>query len=156
VTSPSHIGHWSLVIGHLRRRQPPGGFVYPLLLLSILIIGITTAAVGEVWSTQIKRDKEEELLFRLGEFRRAILLYQADHNRPPKELKDLLLDQTQLQTRRYLRRIYSDPMTGKPDWKLDLKVDPAGTVSGIQDVHSRSKEKSLKLLDGTKDVYQDW
>jgi type II secretory pathway pseudopilin PulG len=156
VTSPSRIGQWALGAGHLRRRQPPGGFIYPLLLLSILIIGITTAAVGEVWSTQIKREKEEELLFRLGEFRRAILLYRADHNRFPKELKDLLLDRTQLQVRRYLRRIYSDPMTGKPDWKLDLMVDPTGTASGIQDVHSRSKEKSLKLLDGKKDVYQDW
>jgi hypothetical protein len=29
-------------------------------------------------------------------------------------------------------------------------------VSGIQDVHSQSKEKSLKILDGKKDVYQDW
>ncbi len=151
------IGNWSLRhIGHFRGGRSPRGFVYPLLLLSILIIGITTAAVGEVWSTQIKREKEEELIFRLGEFRRAILLYRADHNRLPKELKDLLLDRTQLQVRRYLRRIYSDPMTGKPDWKLDLMVDPTGTASGIQDVHSRSKEKSLKLLDGKKDVYQDW
>jgi type II secretory pathway pseudopilin PulG len=151
------IGNWSLRrIGHSRGGRSPRGFVYPLLLLSILIIGITTAAVGEVWSTQMKREKEEELLFRLGELRRGILQYRVDHNRFPKELKDLLVDQSQLQTRRYLRRIYSDPMTGKPDWKLVLMVDPSGTVSGIQDVHSQSKEKSLKLLGGTKDVYQDW
>ncbi len=130
--------------------------MYPLLLLSILILGITMAAVGEVWSTQIKRDKEDELLFRLLEFRRAILRYRVDHNRFPQELKDLIQDRTQLQTRRYLRRIYSDPMTGKPDWTLALARDPSGVVSGIQDVHSRSKEKSLRVLDGTKDKYQDW
>ncbi len=156
MTSPSRIGHWSLVVGRWRRRQAPGGFIFPLLLLSILIIGITAVAVGEMWSTQMKREKETELLFRLSEFRRAILQYRLDHNQFPKELKDLLLDRSRLTTRRYLRRIYSDPMTGKPDWKLALVVDPTGANSGIQDVHSQSKAKSLKILDGNKDTYQAW
>ncbi len=157
MTSSSRIGHWPFVIGHWRRRRPPAGFIYPLLLLSILIIGITAAAVGEVWSTQMKRERETELLFRLSEFRRAILQYRLDHNQFPTELKDLLLDRTQLATRRYLRRIYTDPMTGKADWKLDLVVDRTGTASGIQDVHSRSKDKPLRILLGKKaTTYQDW
>ncbi|HSB77791.1 MAG TPA: hypothetical protein VLM91_03325, partial [Candidatus Methylomirabilis sp.] len=66
------------------------GIIYPILLLSILVIGIATAGVSEVWSTQVKREKEEELLYRLGEFRQAILRYKTDHNRLPMELKDLL------------------------------------------------------------------
>jgi len=114
-----------------------------MLLGSILIVGIATAGVAQLWSTQVKREKEEELLFRLGEFRRAITRYQADHNQLPKELKDLLLDSTQLQTQRYLRQIYTDPMTGKADWDLQLLADRTGTVSGIQDVHSKSKAKPL-------------
>lgn len=117
-----------------------------MLLGAILIIGIATAGVAELWTTQIKREKEAELLFRLGEFRRAIARYRADHNRLPKELKDLLEDRTQLQTRRYLRRIYTDPMTGKADWSLKLVTDRAGVVSGIEDVHSTSAGKPLKTL----------
>jgi len=130
-----------------------------MLLGSILILGVATAGVAELWSTQVKREKEEELLFRLGEFRRAIVRYRADHNRLPKELKDLLEDKTQLQTRRYLRRIYPDPMTGKADWDLKVVADRAGVISGIEDIHSKSTGKPLKALpgkptDGT--TYKDW
>jgi len=139
--------------------RSPRGIVYPMLLGSILIIGVATAGVAELWTTQIKREKEEELLFRLGEIRRGIIRYRADHNRLPKELKDLLDDRTQLQTRRYLRRIYPDPMTGKADWDLKLIVDRTGAVSGIEDVHSKSAGKPLKSLPGKKAesaTYKDW
>ena len=133
------------------------GAIYPLLLISIMVVGVATAAVAELWSTQVKREKEEELLFRLGEFRRAIIRYRADHNRLPKELGDLLMDRTQMQTRRYLRRIYTDPMTGKADWELKLLADRTGAIAGIQDVHSRSPGKPLRQLPGTNvETYKDW
>lgn len=130
-----------------------------MLLAAILIIGIATAGVAQLWSTQIKREKEEELLFRLDEFRRAIIGYRTDHNRLPKELKDLLEDRTQLQTRRYLRRIYPDPMTKKADWNLKLVADRAGIVSGIEDVHSTSAGKPLRSLlnkPAETSTYKDW
>ena len=139
--------------------RSPRGIVYPMLLGAILIIGVATAGVAELWTTQIKREKEQELLFRLGEIRRAIVRYRADHNKLPKELKDLLDDRTQLQTRRYLRRLYTDPMTGKADWSLKLVVDRAGVVSGIEDVHSTSAAKPLKSLPGKNaegSTYKDW
>jgi len=136
------------------------GIIYPMLLLSIAIFGIATAAAAELWSTQIKRDKEEELLFRLGQFRNAIIQYRTDHNSLPKELKDLLVDSTQLQRRRYLRRIYKDPMTGKNDWDLKLLADRTGTSAGIQDIHSRSEGVPLKVLTdqagASKKTYHDW
>jgi type II secretory pathway pseudopilin PulG len=139
------------------RLGTPRGIVYPMLLGSILIIGVATMGISHLWTTQIKRDKEEELLFRLGEFRRAIIRFRADHNRLPKELKDLLEDKTQLQTRRYLRRIYTDPMTGKTDWDLKVVIDKAGVVSGIEDVHSKSAGKPLKSIPGkTATSYKDW
>jgi type II secretory pathway pseudopilin PulG len=134
----------------------PRGVIYPVLLIGILVIGVATAGVAELWSTEVKREKEEELLFRLGEIRRAIARYRADHNRLPKELKDLLDDRSQLQTRRYLRRLYPDPLTGKVDWKLDLLSDRSGVVSGIQDVHSQAKGKPLKVFVGKKDSYGEW
>jgi type II secretory pathway pseudopilin PulG len=137
----------------------PRGIVYPMLLGSILVIGLATAGVAELWTTQVKREKEEELLFRLGEIRRGIVRYRADHNRLPKELKDLLDDRTQLQTRRYLRRLYTDPMTGKADWNLKLVADRTGAVSGIEDVHSRSAEKPFRSLPGKpadSTTYKDW
>ncbi len=128
-----------------------------MLLGSILIIGIATAGVAELWSQQVKREKEAELLFRLGEFRRGILLFRADHNRFPNALKDLLLDSSQLRTRRYLRQIYTDPMTGKADWQLKIQMDRTGATSGIQDVHSKSEGKPLKIFTGVNATsYKDW
>jgi type II secretory pathway pseudopilin PulG len=141
-------------------RRSPRGVIYPILLISILVIGVATAAVAELWSTEIKREKEEELIFRLREFRQAIALYRVAHNGLPKELKDLLQDRTQLQTRRYLRRIYTDPFTGKADWKLDIVRDPSGVISGIQDLHSQAGGKPLKAVIGKQgkqvDSYLDW
>jgi type II secretory pathway pseudopilin PulG len=138
------------------RGRPPRGAIYPVLLITILVLGVATAGVAQLWSTQVKREKEAELLFRLGEFRRAIARYRADHNRWPKELADLLEDRTQLQVRRYLRRIYPDPMTAKADWVLDLQADRTGTVAGIRDVHSRSEGKPLKVLAGKGPSYREW
>ena len=86
--------------------------VYLALLFSVTLIGIATAVAAPLWRTQLQREKEEELLFRLGEFRQAIAAYRAAHNRLPQKLEDLLEDKTQLATRRYLRRIYPDPVTG--------------------------------------------
>ena len=149
----------SAVRSRLSVLQSPRGIVYPMLLGAILIIGVATTGVAQLWTTQIKREKEQELLFRLGEIRRAIVRYRADHSKLPKELKDLLDDRTQLQTRRYLRRLYTDPMTGKADWSLKLVVDRAGVVSGIEDIHSTSAAKPLRSLPGKNaesSTYKDW
>jgi hypothetical protein len=35
----------------LAARRPPRGIVYPLLLASILVIGVATAGVAELWTT---------------------------------------------------------------------------------------------------------
>jgi type II secretory pathway pseudopilin PulG len=115
-----------------------------------------TAVAAPLWRTVVQREKEEELLFRLREFRQAMAAYQAAHNRLPQKLEDLLEDKTQLATRRYLRRIYPDPMTGKADWALEFQVDRTGAVSGIKDLHSRSPGIGMKRVSGKGERYQDW
>ena len=140
----------------LRLGNPPRGMIYPLLLIAILVMGVATMGAAELWSAQVKREKEEELLFRLNQFRQAILQYRAAHNGYPRELKDLLEDRSTFSIRRYLRRIYKDPITGKDDWQLTKVVDRAGVVSGISDVKSRAEGKPLKSIPGKKDSYKDW
>ncbi|MFQ5801928.1 MAG: type II secretion system protein [Candidatus Methylomirabilales bacterium] len=132
------------------------GVTYIGLLLAIVLIGVATAAIAPAWSTMVRRDKEAELLFRLGEFRRAITAYRRDHGRYPAKLEDLLEDKTQLQVRRYLRRIYPDPMTGKADWKLEFLVDKTGTVAGIKDLHSQSDAEGFRTIQGKGNRYSDW
>ena len=126
-----------------------------MVLMALLVMGIATAAIGPVWHTEIRREKEAELLFRLGEYRAAIARFRADRGRPPRELKDLLEDRSQLQTRRYLRKLYRDPITGRDDWKLDFAADPTGAILGITDIHSSSEQEPIRAFKG-KRTYKDW
>jgi type II secretory pathway pseudopilin PulG len=142
------------VIG--RRSSTQAGIVYIGLLLAIVLIGIATAVLTPMYSTMVQRDKEAELLFRLGEFRRAIGAYRQDHGRYPAKLEELLEDKTQLQVRRHLRRIYPDPMTGAADWKLELIVDKTGTVAGIRELHSQSNAKGFMHIPDKGNRYSDW
>ena len=64
--------------------------------------------------------------------------FAADKGKLPKSLDDLL-------GAGYLREIPSDPITGKPDWKLIMGEDPNWPgESGILDIRSSSIEKSIE------------
>jgi type II secretory pathway pseudopilin PulG len=120
------------------------GFTYIALLIGVAIIGVGLAATGVHWATAQKREKERQLLFIGGEFRRAIAQYAEKSTnqvtRYPMSLDDLLKDTRYPITQRYLRQIYVDPMTGSRDWGL-LK-GPAGEIYGV---FSQSEEAPLKV-----------
>lgn len=119
------------------------GFSYLGILLTIALMGIALTAIGTLWHTEMQREKEKELLFIGHQFRNAIKQYY--HRTPgvstyPKDLKLLLKDPRFLNTQRYLRKIYTDPMTGKPEWGLIKTPDGRGIIG----VYSLSKEKPRK------------
>jgi type II secretory pathway pseudopilin PulG len=116
------------------------GFTYIGLLFAVAILGITLATVGVVWSTQIRRDKEVELLFSGDQIRTAIGRYLRGGGQYPQELNDLLEDKRFPVVRRYLRRIYPDPMTSDGAWALI-----AAPEGGIMGVASRSQGKPIKV-----------
>ncbi len=118
------------------------GFTYLSLLFIIVLMGLAASVTGQVWSKAAQREKEAELLFRGAEIMRAIGgYYQSSPGAKsyPKTLKDLTKDTRYPGTKRYLRRIYEDPFTGKADWVV-IKV--AG--GGINGVRSRSVKKTIK------------
>lgn len=160
VLSPA--SYFSLITGH----QSPVtsyGFTYIGLLIFIALMGIALAGTGVVWHTQVRREKERELLFVGDQFRRAIGQYYerspGGGKRFPQSLDDLLLDKRYVATQRYLRRVYLDPITGKAEW---------GFVKGPEDrivgVYSLSEDAPLKRagfpanyedFEG-KEHYRDW
>jgi type II secretory pathway pseudopilin PulG len=119
------------------------GFTYIGVLVLLVVMGISLTAAGQVWHTLRQREKERELLFIGHEFRSALDRY-ARHTprngrRGPERLEDLLLDPRVPGVRRHLRRIYADPMTGRPEWGLVIAAN--GEISGV---HSLSAEQPLK------------
>ena len=141
------------------RRRRYHGFTYLGLLIAIAMLGIALSAVGVVWSTQIRRDKEVELLYAGGQIRQAIGRYHAIGGQFPQALADLLEDKRSPVPRRYLRRIYPDPMTAGVDWQLILA--PGGGILGVA---SSSRGKPIKVagfsgLDAAfenAECYCDW
>lgn len=122
-------------------RRASGGFTYLTVLFIVAILGGGLALVGEMWQTAAQREKEAELLFVGHQFRSAILRYylSGPQRQYPRALEDLLKDARMPETRRYLRRVYADPMTGKAEWGLVKAPD-----GGILGVHSLSDEAAFK------------
>jgi type II secretory pathway pseudopilin PulG len=146
-------------MGTLTKMHGNGGFTYLTLLLMIVVMGIVLGAAAEVWHTAVQREKERELLFVGNQFRTAIGLYYLSHAKFPHNLEDLLKDPQYASTKRYLRKIYRDPMTGASVWGVIRRAD-----GGIVGVHSLSENQPIKIagfgvagnsFDGAV-KYSDW
>jgi len=98
----------------MRREPKPGeeGFmlVAVIFLLAILILSLAVALpkVRE----DIQRDREVETMHRGKQYARAIKLYYKKFNAYPPNV-DALVKTNEI---RFLRKRYTDPMTGKDDW----------------------------------------
>jgi len=139
-------------------------FTYITALIFVMVIGISLTTGSAYWSTTIAREKEKELLFRGDQIRRAIESYYngapgGGSKQYPSTLKDLLKDSRYLATRRYLRKIYKDPVTKDGQWGL-IKA-PGGRIKGV---FSLSREQPIKVGDFQQDYasfensekYSDW
>ncbi|MBE9537157.1 MAG: type II secretion system protein [Proteobacteria bacterium] len=130
--------------GALKRLQNKNGFTYIIVLLAVVLTGISLMVAGKYWSFIDKKDKEAELLFRGEQYLRAIDSYfkgaHGGANLYPQKLDDLLKDPRSLSPKRYLRRLYKDPMTGEADW-LPIVEKKSGRIKGLK---SRSEATPVK------------
>ncbi|WP_034303820.1 type II secretion system protein [Herbaspirillum sp. RV1423] len=138
------------------------GFTYLAALFLVAILSASLAGTGVIWSMQQQREKERELLFIGNAFRNAIGTYYQKTpgtiKRYPNSLDDLLKDNRQLVTTRYLRKIYKDPFTGTEKWGLIRAPD--GGIMGISSLSANEpikkyfEQESADFI-GTK-KYSDW
>jgi type II secretory pathway pseudopilin PulG len=122
------------------RKRAQCGFTYLGLLFAVAVLGITLATVGVVWSTQARRQREAQLLWVGDQYRTAIARYRAYGGQLPLALTDLIEDPRVPLPRRFLRRLYPDPMTGQADWQLIMAPGGAGIIG----VASSSQDKPIK------------
>lgn len=136
------------------------GFTYMTVLFIVAVITAGLALVGEMWETAAKREKETQLLFVGNQYRQAITRYYlAGKNQYPRALEDLLKDPRQPGTVRYLRRLYTDPLTGSAEWGIVKAPD-----AGIAGVYSLSEDKPMKIANfkqrdagfESAQSYKDW
>ena len=119
------------------------GFTLAGALILIAVLGAGMAAYGEIASHAAQREKEQQLLFVGNQFRQAIGAYYERTpgavKRFPQTLEELLQDKRHPMPQRHLRRIYADPMIGKPQWGL---IDAPG--GGVMGVYSLSEAQPIK------------
>ena len=137
------------------------GLTYLWVLLSIFIIGLNLGVGAKIWVTQQRKQQELQLLFIGNEITHAIGEYYhaVTPHRYPKKIEDLLQDQRFSMKRRYLRRSYSDPLTGKPEWGVIPGAD--GGISGVYSLSPGVpiKRRGFKKIFGDfsgKESYQEW
>jgi type II secretory pathway pseudopilin PulG len=96
------------------QKRGESGFALLLVFLMAAIIGITLYTQIPRVAFQAQRQKEQLLIERGEQYKRAIQLFFRANNRYPAEIKDL----ENFNNRRFLRHKFIDPMTGKDDWRL--------------------------------------
>lgn len=122
------------------------------LLVAMSVMAVLMTAMMPAWRHLAQRDREEEMIFRAKQYARAVGLYQrkAGPGVLPPNL-DVLIDQ------KFLRKKYTDPLTnGEFELLYATPQAAAGQAptaatpgrGGIIGVKSKSKEKSIRVVDG--------
>ena len=117
----------------MRTGSTQRGFTYLGLLAAVAVLGIGLAAASELWSTTAKRQKLSQLQWTQAQYALAIQSYRESSpgtvKRNPTDLRELLDDRRHLATRRHLRQLYVNPMTGAMDWELTR--DSSGGITAV-------------------------
>lgn len=138
------------------------GFTYLGLLILVAVIGIVSTATLQLGSLVARRAAEEELLAIGAEFQAALSSYAnatpSGQKRTPTTLNDLLRDPRYPGARRHLRKLYSDPITGKDEWGMvQMGSEIIGIYSLSNAVPIKQKNFEPEFIDfEDKTTYQAW
>lgn len=95
------------------------GFTMVAVVIFIAILTILIAAVGPSIGTIMRREREEELLFRGKQYARGIAIFRRRFGRYPTSLKEMWESNP-----RTIRKLWKDPMCDCDDWKLLIEGQP--------------------------------
>jgi uncharacterized membrane protein YgcG len=98
--------------GSARRQQSGSALLIVLLIGAIIAISLYREVPRIAFESQ--RQREQLLIERGEQYKRAIQLFVKTNQRWPSEIKDL----ESFNNIRYLRKRFIDPMTGKDEWRL--------------------------------------
>lgn len=125
-----------------RRRRQESGYALLLILLMGAILAITLYTEIPRVAFESQRQKEQMLIDRGEQYKRAIQLFYRKNNRYPTKIEDL----ENTNNIRFLRHRYKDPMTGKDEWRPIHVTNGVLTDSKVQ----QQKNQDTKNKDGYK------
>jgi type II secretory pathway pseudopilin PulG len=146
-----------------KQKYPQAGFILMGLLVLFFIAGLALAQAGTKWSEARKREREQELLKVGDTIRKAIGHYYNQTpgvvKQYPPNLEALLRDDRFPAPKRYLRKIYIDPVTQRNGWGI-LEA-PSGGVLGVYSLSAAKPYKTknfrsmYKHFENQK-IYGEW
>ena len=138
------------------------------LLVAMSVMAILLSAALPAWSHMIRREKEEELIFRGNQYARAINQYQRKFANASPASIDVLIEQ------RLLRKKFKDPLSPEDDGEFQLLYLSEGTgaraggsgvgsvgsigtkpTGGVVGVTSKNTGESIRIFNG-KTRYNEW
>jgi type II secretory pathway pseudopilin PulG len=105
----------------MKKPSRQAGYNLVMLMVLLTVLNIAVAASLPSWSSVIRRDKEEELIFRGLQYAEAIRVFQNRFQRSPVRLEELLEVEP-----RSIRQLWKDPMTENGKWVLIPLQGPTG------------------------------
>lgn len=125
------------------RSQRQSGVTYLWMLFLVAILSLGLGKTIDIYLTTIQREREADLLIVGRLYREAIRQYYVSGpggvRKYPQRLEDLLRDPRHLVKRRYLRKLYLDPMTGRG---LEPILAPEGGIWGVKSLSTKSPIKT--------------
>ena len=117
-----------------------------LFILCWALASVSCSAALKGYRDGELKGREDSLKRVLWELRDIIKQYSLDQGGPPQKLDDVVKGG-------YINLIPEDPITGKADWIVVMYNCPPQTSckEGVKDVHSASREKSIR-----GDPYSEW
>lgn len=137
------------------------GVTYLWMLFFVFLLGIGLGKSLEVFSLMDQRQKEQELLYVGKIYREAIRQYYLsglEKSKYPTHLDDLLKDSRYIVTRRYIRKLYLDPLTNKdflPIFSAEGGICGVKSTSLKKPIRTFFKEVELQQFNNAKS-YQQW
>jgi type II secretory pathway pseudopilin PulG len=98
---------------HPVRKRSEAGYNMVMLIVALTVLNIMIAAMMPLMSTEIQREKEEELVFRGFQYAEAIRIFHLRFQRFPNKLEELIEIKP-----RCIRQLWKDPMTKNGKWGL--------------------------------------
>ena len=147
------------------------GYAMAGLLVAMSVMAVLMTVALPTWSHMIRRENEEELIFRGTQYARAINFYQRRFANAAPASVDVLIEQ------RMLRKKFKDPMSPNEDGEFQFltaagqaaaagrtggtpargaaPLTGAKPAGGIIGVASKNTGESLRVYDG-KTRYNEW
>ena len=129
-----------------RRRRARGerGVLLVALIVAMTVMMILLTASAQSWTTVIRREREQELIFRGNQYIQALRLYQQEHGGQfPTKLEDLMEEGPR--RHRYIRQLFEDPFDKDGEWNL-IFLGPDG--KSAWNPHARLSEGGIPGLAG--------